>query len=140
MSSQAETGNEIKAFRERLTALAQAGLRINESLDLDTVLQEVLDCARSLTGADYGIIALMDDERRMQQLLWSGISDEESRQLRDIHRGKQLCEYISRLRHPLRLDDFQGHLQSLGIDGSRVPIPAGPNTPFLAAPRLRPVK
>ena len=137
MSSQAETGNEIKAFRERLTALAQAGLRINESLDLDTVLQEVLDCARSLTGADYGIIALMDDERRMQQLLWSGISDEENRQLRDIHRGKQLCEYISRLRHPLRLDDFQGYLQSLGIDGSRVPIPAGPNTPFLAAPIIR---
>ncbi|MCY4554817.1 MAG: response regulator [Chloroflexi bacterium] len=134
MSSQAETGNEIKAFRERLTALAQAGLRINESLDLDTVLQEVLDCARSLTGADYGIIALMDDERRMQQLLWSGISEAESRQLRDIHRGKQLCEYISRLQHPLRVDDFQGHLQSLGIDGSRVPIPAGPNTPFLAAP------
>jgi len=134
LSSQAETGNEIKAFRERLTALAQAGLRINESLDLDTVLQEVLDCARSLTGADYGIIALMDDERRMQQLLWSGISEAESRQLRDIHRGKQLCEYISRLQHPLRVDDFQGHLQSLGIDGSRVPIPAGPNTPFLAAP------
>ena len=129
-----ETATEIGAFRERLTALAQAGLRINESLDLDTVLQEVLDCARSLTGAEYGIIALMDDERSMQQLLWSGISDEECRKLRDIHRGQQLCEYISRLQGPLRVDDFQGHLQSLGIDSSRVPIPAGPNTPLLAAP------
>ena len=134
MSSQAETGTEIKAFRERLTALAQAGLRINESLDLDTVLQEVLDCARSLTAAAYGIIALIDDERRMQQLLWSGISDEQSRQLRDINRGSPLCEYISTLQGPLRVDDFQGHLQSLGIDGSRVPVPARPNTPFLAAP------
>lgn len=134
LSSQDETGTEIKAFRERLTALAQAGLRINESLDLDTVLQEVLDCARSLTAAAYGIIALIDDERRMQQLLWSGIGDEASRQLRDINRGSPLCEYISTLQRPLRVDDFQGHLQSLGIDGSRVPIPAGPNTPFLAAP------
>ena len=134
LNDQVQTATEIKAFRERLTALAQAGLRINESLDLDTVLQEVLDCARSLTGAGYGIIALMDHERRMQQLLWSGISDEESHKLRDIHHGQQLCEYISRLQGPLRVDDFQGHLQSLGIDGSRVPIPAGPNTPFLAAP------
>ena len=137
MSDQIQTAMEIKAFRERLTALAQAGLRINESLDLDTVLQEVLDCARSLTGAAYGIIALMDDERRMQQLLWSGISDEESRQLRDINRGRQLCDYISTLQVPLRVDDFQGHLKSMGIDGSRVPIPAGPNTPFLAAPIVR---
>ena len=45
MSGQPQTGSEIKAFRERLTALAQAGLRINESLDLDTVMQEVLECA-----------------------------------------------------------------------------------------------
>ena len=134
MSSQAQTGNEMKAFRERLTALAQAGLRINESLDLDTVLQEVLDCARSLTDADYGIIALVDDERRMQQLLWSGLTDEESHQLRDIHEGRRLCEFISDLQAPLRLDDFQSHLESLGIDGLRVPIPVRPEMPFLAAP------
>ena len=116
MSDQNQTGSEIRTFRERLTSLAQAGLRINESLELDTVLQEVLDCARSLTGADYGIIVLVDDERRMQQLLWSGLSDGESQQLRNIHHGEQLCEYISGLQEPLRLDDFQGHLEALGIE------------------------
>jgi len=79
-----QTATENKAFREQLTALARAGLRINESLDLDTVLQEALDRARSLTEAEYGIIALMDHERRMQHLLWSGISDRESHKLRDI--------------------------------------------------------
>ena len=129
-----QTAAEIKAFRERLIALAQAWLRINESLDLDTVLQEALDCARSLTETEYGIIALMDHERRMQHLLWSGISERESHKLRDIHHGQQLCEYIARLQGPLRVDDFQGHLQSLGIEGSRVSIPAGSNTRFLAAP------
>lgn len=134
MSDQNQTGSEIRTFRERLTSLAQAGLRINESLELDTVLQEVLDCARSLTGADYGIIVLVDDERRMQQLLWSGLSDGESQQLRNIHHGEQLCEYISGLQEPLRLDDFQGHLEALGIDGLRVPIPARPQMAFLAAP------
>ena len=134
MSRQAETGTEIKAFRERLTALAQAGLRINESLDLDTVMQEVLDCARSLTGADYGILALVDDQRRMQQLLWSGLTDEESHQLHDIRAGQQLCEYISAPQEPLRLDDFRSHLESLGFDGLRVPVPGQPGMPFLVAP------
>ena len=134
MSGQAETRTEIRAFLERLTALAQAGLRINESLDPDTVTQEVLDCARSLTGADYGILALVDDQRRMQQLLWSGLTDEESHQLHNIRAGQQLCEYISAPQESLRLGDFRSHLESMGFDGLRVPIPGQSGMPFLVAP------
>ena len=33
-----ELVQEIEALRERLSCLAQAGLRINESLDYDTML------------------------------------------------------------------------------------------------------
>ncbi len=134
LSNGAHNGEEIRTFRERLTALAQAGLRINESLDLDTVLQEVLDCARSLTGANYGIIAMVDEERRLQHLVWSGLSDRESQQLRNIARGEQFCAYISALEEPLRLDDFQGHLNELGVPGLHIPIPMRPEMPFLAAP------
>ena len=36
------------ALRDRLTRLSEASLRINESLDFDTVLQGVLDSARAL--------------------------------------------------------------------------------------------
>ena len=42
---------EIAALRDRLSRLSEASLRINESLDLDTVLQGVLDSACSLSGA-----------------------------------------------------------------------------------------
>ena len=49
---------EIQALRDRLTRMCEACHRINESLDLDTVLQEVLDSARSLTGARYGVMVL----------------------------------------------------------------------------------
>ena len=41
--------HDIAALRDRLTGLSQASLRINESLDLDDVFQQVLDSARSLT-------------------------------------------------------------------------------------------
>ncbi len=54
-----ERGNE--ALRERLTRLSQASLRINESLDFNTVLQEVLDSARSLAEARYGVVTFLDD-------------------------------------------------------------------------------
>ena len=36
---------EIQALRERLSALSQASLRINRSLDFPAVLQGVLDSA-----------------------------------------------------------------------------------------------
>ena len=52
---------ENQALRERLSRLSEASLRINESLDLDTVLQGVLDSACLLTGARYGVIATLDD-------------------------------------------------------------------------------
>ena len=43
-------------LRDRLTRLSEASLHINESLDLDVVLQGVLDSARSLTDASYAQI------------------------------------------------------------------------------------
>ena len=42
------------------TALSAAVLRIGASLDLDTVLSEVVDAARALTGAGCGAIATVD--------------------------------------------------------------------------------
>ena len=50
---------EVEALRERLSALSQASLRINRSLDFPAVLQGVLDSARSLTGASYSLITTL---------------------------------------------------------------------------------
>lgn len=49
------------ASRDRASLLRGAVLRINMSLELDTVLQEVVDSARALTGARAGTIATLDE-------------------------------------------------------------------------------
>ena len=51
MQKPEELVREIDALRQRLVRLGEASLRINESLDFDTVLQEVVDSARSLTSS-----------------------------------------------------------------------------------------
>ena len=51
---------EAAALRERLSRLSEASLRINENLDLDTVLQGVLDSARALASARYGVLEVLD--------------------------------------------------------------------------------
>ena len=50
---------EIRELRERLSRLSEASIRIIESLDFETVLQGVLDSARSLTGARYSLITTL---------------------------------------------------------------------------------
>ena len=49
---------------ERLSRLSQASLRISESLDLETVLREVVDCACDLTDSRYGVLTTLDGSGR----------------------------------------------------------------------------
>ena len=131
-----ERDREIEALRDRLSRLSEASLRINESLDLDTVLQGVLDSARSLTDARYGVITLLDDSGRIQDFLSSGMTAEEARQLWELPDGMRFFEYLSRTLEPLRLPDLLGHIRSLGLPEFRPPLPVGPAVSFLAAPVL----
>ena len=58
MNGRDELRQENAALRERISRLNAAILRINAGLDLDTVLHEVVDSARALTGARYGMYLL----------------------------------------------------------------------------------
>ena len=42
---------ENEALRDRLSRLSESSLRISESLDVNTVLREVVEGARALTSA-----------------------------------------------------------------------------------------
>ena len=65
---------EIETLRNRLSVLSETSVRITEDLDLDTVLQEVVDAARSLTGARVSGLTARDDEGRLQDCITSGLS------------------------------------------------------------------
>ena len=72
---------EIAALRERLSRLSEAGLRITQNLDFNSVLQGVLDSARSLTNARYGVIALHDEAGNAGDFLSSGMTGDEAERL-----------------------------------------------------------
>ena len=105
MRQSEDVTSEAAVLRERLSALSAASLRINESLDLDTVLQGVLDSARSLSCARYGVLAVLDN-RQVEALLASGLTPEEFRGLQEIAGGEGIFEYLGSLKEPLRVADF----------------------------------
>ena len=129
-----ELERENGALRERLSRLSQASLRINESLDFETVLQGVLDSACSLTGARYGVIALVGASGRIEDSVTSGLTSEEHRRFMDFPEGIPFFEYLNGISQPLRLRDFHSYMRSLGLPEFRPPFPVSSPLPFLAAP------
>ena len=68
---------EVDRLRARLAMMSEVSRRITQSWDLSTVLQEVVDGARSLTDARYGAVGVFDDSGRIREFITSGISTEQ---------------------------------------------------------------
>ena len=107
---------ENQALRERISRLSAAILRISASLDLDTVLHEVVDSARALTGARAGVIAIVDEARRPLEFVSSGITPEEHSRLEAWADGLRVFEHLRDLPGPVRVGDLPAYLKSLGLD------------------------
>ncbi len=120
---------ETEASMGRLSRLSEASLRITESLDLDTILQGVIDGARSLTGARYGALLVFDDAGLMQDLVTSGMTSEERQRLGALPKGLGLLGHLSEIEGPLRLAEIASHPSSVGFPEGHPPMKT-----FLGAP------
>jgi len=95
------------------SALSAAVLRIGASLDLDTVLKEVVDAARALTGADCGAIATVDADGRPGDFVTSGLTEDEHRALETWPDGPGLFAQLAGLPAPLRLANLADYVNAL---------------------------
>ena len=115
MTSTDELRREIEALRNRISTLSAAVLRISASLDLGTVLREVVDSARALTGARYGVITTVDEAGQAQDFVTSGFTPEEHQQLAAWPDGPRLFAHFRNLPGAVRLRDLPGYVRSLGF-------------------------
>ena len=120
MAETEDLKREIVALRRRIATLNAAILRINASLDLDTVLEEVVGSARALTGARWGIIATVDEAGAPLDFVFSGFTPEEQRELFTWPDSARLFAHFRDLPGPLRVDNLAGYVRGIGIE----PAPA----------------
>ena len=120
MADSGDLKRENEALRRRIATLHAAILRINASLDLDTVLGEVVESARALTGARWGVIATVDEAGAPLDFVFSGFTPEEERELLEWPERARLFARFRDLPGPLRVDDLSVHVRALGIE----PAPA----------------
>ncbi len=115
MTQSNDAQREIEALRERISTLNAAILRISATLDLDTVLAEVLESARGLTAARCGVIATVDEAGAPQDFVFSGFTPEEQQELDAWPDGGRLFQHLRELPGPLRLADLADYVRSLGM-------------------------
>ena len=125
---------EILDLRTRLSLLSEASLRINESLDFDSVMQGVLDSARSLTGARYGVITILDEAGRVEDFVLSGMTTEEAEQLWLMPDELREFKPLGSITGLVRVPDLLEYLASMGIRGARIPMKVSQAVSFLASP------
>ena len=118
---------------ERLTRLSQASLRINESLDVDTALQAVMENARSLLQAPYASIVTLDASGRVEDHLVLGFDPGDVERLWQAPQGQAFFEYLNALPGPLRAGRLEEFTASIGLGEFRSPVKL---TAFMAAPIL----
>ena len=100
------------------SALAAAILSISASLDLDTVLREIVEGARGLTGARLGVLATVDESGvPSDYVVFSGFQPGEERELVEWSGGMALFEHLRELPGLLRVDDLAAYVKrELGLE------------------------
>ncbi len=126
-----EMRQRIETLEGRMSNLCAAILRISGSLDLETVLREIVDSARALTGARYGLIVTVDDAGKPQEdFVTAGVTPDVHAKLAEWSDGPRLFAHFREQREPLRLADLPAYARDLGFSSELMVVKAMQCTPM----------
>src|SRR5687768_17113806 len=105
-----------------LEALSDAVGAVAGELDVETVLQLIVDRVRNLVGAQYAALGIVDDRRRIERFITSGISAAERARLGPLPQGHGLLGLIITEGRSLRVPDIGSHPASSGFPPYHPPM------------------
>lgn len=112
-------------------ALLDAVVAIGSDLDLCSVLRRIVVSACELTGAEYGVLAIVDEHGTFTDLVSHGMTDEQIAAIATLPVGHGVLGTVPQQRRALRLEHLHEHEDSVGFPSEHPPIDA-----FLGAPVL----
>jgi signal transduction histidine kinase len=116
---------------QRESAVAAARSLLSE-LDLDTLLRQVLDAARSLTGARYAALGTLDEQRlEFETFVAVGVDEATREAIGDPPRGRGILGLLIEDARPLRLRDLADHPRSYGFPAGHPPMRTFLGVPIL---------
>lgn len=123
----------LETRSRQLAALNEAAMAIAGELALDKVLQQIVDSARELVGAQYAALGVADGEGYLETFIHSGMSEEAAAKISHLPRGLGLLGAIVREKRTIRIPRISDDPRSVGFPAGHpamdsflgVPIVAG---------------
>jgi signal transduction histidine kinase len=118
-----------RADRTRDRMLIEAGLTLAAELDLDAVLQRIVDLAIEITGATYGALGVLGDDRLIARFITAGVTDDVRAAIGPPPTGHGILGLLIEAQRPIRLPDLTQDERSSGFPPHHPPMGS-----FLGAP------
>ena len=117
---------------DRLRVLVEAGIALSSELSLDALLQQLVETAAQLTGAQYAALGVIDQTgTNLERFLTTGIDEETHAAIGDLPRGRGILGVLIRDAQPLRLDDLGDDPRSVGFPAHHPPMQSFLGVPIL---------
>jgi signal transduction histidine kinase len=109
--------------QDRLRAVVDAGIALTSELSLDAVLQRLIETARTLTGARYAALGVLDASRSsLERFVYTGIDEETRARIGDLPRGRGIHGALIEDATPLRLHAISDDPRSVGFPEHHPPM------------------
>ncbi|RYU12717.1 GAF domain-containing sensor histidine kinase [Nocardioides iriomotensis] len=114
-------------------ALLDAVVAISSDIELHTVLDRIVVAACKITGAQYGALGVVGNDRTLVDFVTHGLDDELREKIGDLPRGHGILGLLIDHPEPIRLEHLQQHPRSYGFPANHPPMES-----FLGVPvRIR---
>jgi signal transduction histidine kinase len=114
----------------KLRRVLEATLLIEADLELPALLRHVIEEARSITGARYGALGVLnDDGTALAEFITVGLEPEQEKQIGPRPTGRGVLGLLIADPRPLRLGHLSDHAESYGFPANHPPM-----TSFLGVP------
>jgi signal transduction histidine kinase len=120
---------QLERRNHQLAALNQAAIAIASELSLDKVLQQIVDAARDLMGAQYAALGVPNAAGYLETFVYSGLTAEQASQMDHLPKGLGLLGALIHERRAIRIPRLSDDPRSVGFPAGHPPM-----TSFLGVP------
>jgi signal transduction histidine kinase len=107
----------------KLRRVLEATLQLEADIDLSTLLRHFIEEARSMTGARYGAIGVLDeDHTTLAEFITVGLDPDEEEKIGARPTGQGVLGLLITDPHPVRLADLGTHPESFGFPPNHPPM------------------
>lgn len=101
---------------DKIQRLLEVGRTLVSELDPEAVLRSIIEEARTVTGARYAALGVLDEQRtELERFITTGIDDGVHRAIGSLPSGRGVLGVLIEDPRPLRLADVGHHPQSFGF-------------------------